>query len=954
MRRDARLSALFLMLVALVVIGLGPRWFVRFQDRQLDQFVAAQITINGTSWDWNQLKARATGEMEKKTADPDWAQTVYRLSALGAPREIKQSNGQMAISLDSQSALKLVGYRNLTFHCEKGDIQTWIEFTWTRKGWKYSNFRIDRYQASPSVTPSIADAKKPSREELESDVTKLLTESNVSLRRGIKQVRELIAIYQEEGRTDDVVRLLRRSLAVDSSDLNSQVTLAETLEAQGNHDEAREVAENAYKYAESSLLLHRLGVILPDIAATKTSEWSWNASGAPSNGPRIVLAPIGEPPSLIHHELGAAVSAFLHVPVTLVDLGLSLGEPDRRASDRWMDQIYQQATATLTSNQFALLNVPGAVAAGTNISTRQKQQVIEAIIKMQGDKSNAAVERFRDKLKSLENEVQYNGFRLANELKAAYASKYGELVCGIAAGDIYKGEANYLFSTGVGNYSCVSFVRYSGKFWDESENRQRMLERALRTAVWSAFTAAKLPACKSAYCVRTYVHSLGEQDRNTKELCAPCAALWQKYLDSFMSELPFTALREAVMRGQADVVKELLQAGARYDVTNEYGFTPLCLATNLNIVQLLLDSGANPNDVTTNGWTPLTLAAHYNNTDIAVELLKRNADANRITSERRSALRLASYWTNTVIMQALLDHGADINETNRGMTVLSTAAWYNNTSVVQFLVDRGADLDRPEYDGETPLISAARKGSTEAGRVLIKSGANPYATNSNGLTAWHIAKLNGLGGFAEMMESLVPGLPATNLPMVRSYFAYYDPDATNVTVGGLFNEWNDRACPMSRAPDGYWYAEINLFDASYPYKFIVDGQWVLDPENSLIDDNNGDIRSKMYATNYLAPRPIRQAPLPDSRRGYANFAYSNDTARAVFVAGEFNSWSATSLPMTRTNVWSWQATARIRPGTYGYKFVADKYWILDPNNQAIRVVNGITNSLLVVPGVLTP
>ena len=288
------------------------------------------------------------------------------------------------------------------------------------------------------------------------------------------------------------------------------------------------------------------------------------------------------------------------------------------------------------------------------------------------------------------------------------------------------------------------------------------------------------------------------------------------------------------------------------------------------------------------------------------------------------------------------------------MTVLSAAAWYNNTSVLQFLVDRGADMDKPTYSGETPLMSAARKGSTEAGRILIEGGANPYAARSSGLTAWHMAKLNGQRGFAEMMERLVPGLPATNLSKVRSYFAYYDPDATNVSVGGLFNEWDDRACPMSRAPDGYWYAEIDLFDASYPYKFIVDGQWVLDPENSLIDDFNGDLRSLMYATNYLAPGPSRPAPSPENRRVIAFFAYSNDTANAVYVAGEFNSWSATSLPMTRTNDWLWQASARIKPGTYGYKFVADKDWILDPINQEVRIVNGITNSLLEVPGAFAP
>ena len=76
MRRNVWLSALFLELVALVVISLGLRRFVRFQDRRLDQFVATQITTLGTEWDWNQLKSRATGEMEKMTDGYTWKKSV--------------------------------------------------------------------------------------------------------------------------------------------------------------------------------------------------------------------------------------------------------------------------------------------------------------------------------------------------------------------------------------------------------------------------------------------------------------------------------------------------------------------------------------------------------------------------------------------------------------------------------------------------------------------------------------------------------------------------------------------------------------------------------------------------------------------------------------------------------------------------------------------------------------
>lgn len=68
---------------------------------------------------------------------------------------------------------------------------------------------------------------------------------------------------------------------------------------------------------------------------------------------------------------------------------------------------------------------------------------------------------------------------------------------------------------------------------------------------------------------------------------------------------------------------------------------------------------------------------------------------------------------------------------------------------------------------------------------------------------------------------------------------------------------------------------------------------------------------------------------------------------AVFVAGSFNDWDPTSVPMTeRKGIYS--ATLKLAPGIYEYKFVIDGVWTLDPDPARDWTQNGLgtLNSLL--------
>jgi 1,4-alpha-glucan branching enzyme len=60
-------------------------------------------------------------------------------------------------------------------------------------------------------------------------------------------------------------------------------------------------------------------------------------------------------------------------------------------------------------------------------------------------------------------------------------------------------------------------------------------------------------------------------------------------------------------------------------------------------------------------------------------------------------------------------------------------------------------------------------------------------------------------------------------------FIYFAPDAESVSLIGDFNDWDPKAHPMKRQPDGAWLVQIPLNHGHHHYKYFVDGKPVLDP-----------------------------------------------------------------------------------------------------------------------------
>lgn len=62
------------------------------------------------------------------------------------------------------------------------------------------------------------------------------------------------------------------------------------------------------------------------------------------------------------------------------------------------------------------------------------------------------------------------------------------------------------------------------------------------------------------------------------------------------------------------------------------------------------------------------------------------------------------------------------------------------------------------------------------------------------------------------------------------------PGAKTVILAGSFNEWNERKERMTLA-NGVWTTTLNLPGGKHTYKFIVDGTWIIDPANQVLEDD---------------------------------------------------------------------------------------------------------------------
>jgi len=209
-------------------------------------------------------------------------------------------------------------------------------------------------------------------------------------------------------------------------------------------------------------------------------------------------------------------------------------------------------------------------------------------------------------------------------------------------------------------------------------------------------------------------------------------------------------------------------------------------------------------------------------------------------------------------------------------------------------------------------------------------------------------------------------------------FSYHAPSARLVTLAGNFNNWGgtqgggryDSSIDPMDDPDGdgTWTIVVPLPPGRYQYKFVIDGgvRWEQDPNNP-DKGTEGGIENSMivvppsvrYDYEVITGTVIgeskafgagdREAAAPVVTGAGVEFVADFPNAGSVYLAGEFNGWDPTVIPLTKDDDGLWRGTVELEPGTYQYKFVVDGTWIEDPGNpETTDDGHGGVNSILVV------
>ena len=68
-------------------------------------------------------------------------------------------------------------------------------------------------------------------------------------------------------------------------------------------------------------------------------------------------------------------------------------------------------------------------------------------------------------------------------------------------------------------------------------------------------------------------------------------------------------------------------------------------------------------------------------------------------------------------------------------------------------------------------------------------------------------------------------------------FKFVSPGSKSVSLVGNFNDWDQKRHPMQNDGNGLWSKTVMLPKGSHQYKFLVDNQWMQDPDNDKLAPN---------------------------------------------------------------------------------------------------------------------
>jgi len=138
-------------------------------------------------------------------------------------------------------------------------------------------------------------------------------------------------------------------------------------------------------------------------------------------------------------------------------------------------------------------------------------------------------------------------------------------------------------------------------------------------------------------------------------------------------------------------------------------------------------------------------AVFENDSEQAIELIKKGAEVNYTSSDNVSALHYTVANKNQHLMLYLINSGANVNhQDEKGNTALALAADFGYDSLMFSLIMADAEMHISNNKLEYPLHHAVLSGNPVAVDMLLFYGAKVQVKDKDSLTPLHYAAYNGL------------------------------------------------------------------------------------------------------------------------------------------------------------------------------------------------------------------
>ncbi|XP_063725780.1 putative ankyrin repeat protein RF_0381 [Symsagittifera roscoffensis] len=208
-----------------------------------------------------------------------------------------------------------------------------------------------------------------------------------------------------------------------------------------------------------------------------------------------------------------------------------------------------------------------------------------------------------------------------------------------------------------------------------------------------------------------------------------------------------TALHVAAWEGHEEIIRYFQQKGASAHIFDKMDRSALHIAAergHTGVVEILIDRfHASIAARTKDGSTLLHISSHCGHPDTALMFLKKGVPLRMPNKVGSNCLHEAATQGHVAVVRSLCEAGAEANTTNKlGHTPLHLAVEGCKPMVVQTLLGFGADVQLAAGDSlQTPLHMAAKvmDGGERVAEMLVKSGADVNAQDSEGETPVHVA-----------------------------------------------------------------------------------------------------------------------------------------------------------------------------------------------------------------------